>query len=79
MASGAAVEDHVLAQLAQLGLDVVVDGDLPGVDDGHVEAGADGVIQEHRVHRLAHALVAAERERQVGDAARDVHVRQLLP
>ena len=29
------------------------------------------------MHRLAHALIAAEGEGQIGDAARHVHVRQL--
>jgi hypothetical protein len=64
--------------LAQLGIDVVVDRELPGVDDAHVHAGLDGVIEEHRVHRLAHRLVAAERERQVRDAAGDMRMRQVL-
>ena len=44
--------------------------DLPGIDDRHVEAGRDGVIEEHRVHGLPHRLVAAEGKRQVGHAAR---------
>ena len=74
---GAAVEDDVLARLAQLRLDRLVDRELAGVDDAHVHAGLDRVIEEHRVHRLAHRLVAAERERQVGDAAGDVRVRQI--
>ena len=78
VASGAAVEHHVLAGLAQLRLEVVVDRHLPGIDDAHVHAGLDGVVEEHRVHRLAHRLVAAERERQVRHAARDMHVRQVL-
>ena len=64
--------------LAQLRVDVVVDGELAGVDDAHVHARLDGVVEEHRVHRLAHRLVAAERERQVRDAARDLGVRQGL-
>ncbi len=75
----APVEHHVLATRAQLGIEVVVDRDLPGVDDAHVHAGLDGVIEEHRVHGLAHRLVAAERERQVGYAAGDVNVRQVRP
>ena len=74
----AAVEDDVLARLAQLRLDRLVDRELAGVDDAHVHAGLDGVVEEHRVHRLAHRLVAAEREREVGDAAGDVRVGQGL-
>ena len=52
---GAAVEQHVLDQLAQLGLDLLVDLEHAGVDDAHVHAGLDGVVQERRVHRLADA------------------------
>ena len=74
----AAVEDDVLAGLAQFRLDRLVDRELAGVDDAHVHAGLDGVVEEHRVHRLAHRLVAAEREREVGDAAGDVRVGQGL-
>ena len=75
---GAPIEDDVLAQFAQLCGDVVVERQLSGVDDAHVHAGLDGVVEEHRVHGLAHRLVAAEGERQVRHAARDVHERHLL-
>ena len=68
---GAAVEDHVLDALEQLLRDLLVDAELPGVDDAHVEAGLDRVVEERRVHRLAHEVVAAEREREVRDAAGD--------
>ena len=60
---GAPVEHHVLAGLAQVLVDRLVDRELAGVDDAHVHAGLDGVIEEHRVHRFAHRLVAAKRER----------------
>ena len=76
---GAAVEHHVLAGLAQLGIEIVVDRDLPGIDDAHVHAGLDGMIEKHRVHGLAHRLVAAEREREVRNAARHMGVRQVGP
>ncbi len=59
---GAPVEDDVLDELEQLRRDVLVDDELAGVDDAHVEAGADRVVEEGRVHRLAHGVVAAERE-----------------
>ena len=75
---GTAVEHHVLAGFAQLRIEIVVHRHLAGIDDAHVHAGLDGVIEEHRVHRLAHRLVAAEREREVRHAAGDVHVRELL-
>src|SRR3546814_2915935 len=41
-----------------------------------VHARPDGVVEEHRMHRLPHELVAAERERHVRDAARNVAVRE---
>ena len=66
---GSAVEDDVLYQFAQLRLDLVVDRQDASVDDGHVEARCDRVVQEDRVDRLAHAVVAAERERHVRHAA----------
>ena len=72
-----AVEDDVLDPLAQLGLDVVVDRQDAGVDDRHVEAGRDRVVEEDRVDRLAHAVVAAERERDVRHAARRPRPREL--
>ena len=56
----------------------VVNGELAGIHDAEVHAGLDRVIQEHRVHGLAHGLVAAERERHVAHAAGDVRVRAAL-
>ena len=76
---GPPVEHHVLAGLAQFRIERVIDRHLPGIDDAHIHAGLDGVIEEHRMHGLAHALIAAERKRQVRHAARHVHVRQVLP
>jgi hypothetical protein len=73
-----AVEHDVFDQRAQLGRDFVVDAQLPGVDDAHVHAGLDRVVEEYGVDRLAHRLVATERERHVGDAAGDMRVRQVL-
>ena len=76
---GPAVEDDVLDVLEQILRDVLVDDELAGVDDAHVHAGLDRVIQERRVNRLADDVVAAERERQVADAAADLHARAASP
>ncbi len=76
---GAAIEHHVFHRLAQFRLDVVIDDHLPGIDDAHVHPGLDGVIEEDRMHRFAHRLVAAEREGKVRHAAGDMRVRQVLP
>ena len=72
---GAAVEEDVLDGLQQLLVDLLVDGELAGVDDAHVHPGADGVEEERRVHRLAHDLVPPEREGQVADAAAHLRAR----
>ena len=74
-----AVEHHVLDPLAQLGVEVVVDADHAGVDDAHVHPRLDRVIEEHGVDGFAHRVVAAEREADVGDAARDLGAGQVLP
>ena len=81
---GAAVEDHVFHPLAERRLDVLVDGQLPGVDDAHVQPGVDGVIQEGGVEGLADGVAgtrypwSAEGEGDVAHAAGDLHVGQQL-
>ena len=64
------IEEHVLDALLQLWLDVLVDRELPGVDDSHVETGTNRVVEEGRMHRLAHDVVAAEGEAEVRDSTR---------
>ncbi len=71
-------QDHVLDALAQFRIDVLVDGELARVHDSHRHAVADRVVQERRMHGLAHHVVAAERERHVADAAADQRVRARL-
>ena len=75
---GPPIEDDVLDVLEQIGRDVLVDGQLAGVDDAHVEARLDRVVEEGGVHRLAHDLVPAEGEREVGDAAGDLRAGAAL-
>ncbi len=75
---GAAVEHHVLHPAAQFRLDLVIDAQLPGVDDTHVHAGLDGVVEKHGVDGRTYRLVAPEREGHVGDAAGDVGMGQVL-
>ena len=74
---GAAVQQHVLHQLEQVLGDLLVDLELAGVHDPHVHAGADGVVQEGRVHGLPHRLVAAEGEGDVADPAAHLAQGQL--
>ena len=72
------VEDDILAGLAQLGIDLGIDRKLAGVDDAHIHAGRDGVIEKDRMHGLAHRLVAAKREGEIGNAAGNMDERKPL-
>ena len=74
----AAVQNDVLDRLAQLGVDLVVDGELAGVHDAHGQAGVYGVVEKDGVDRLAHRVVAPKRERDVRDAARGLGVGEGL-
>ena len=75
---GYAVQHHVFDPLAQCGLQVVVDADHARVDDAHVHARLDGVVQENGVDGLAHRVVAPETEGHVGHAAAHLGTRQVL-
>ncbi len=54
------VEHHRLDLLFELGRNVFIDGELTGVDDPHVHAVLDGVVEEDGVNRFPHRLVATE-------------------
>src|SRR6185437_8210943 len=69
------VQHDVLHHGAQIRGDLLVDGELAGVDDSHVHASGDRVVEEHRVHRLAYRVVAAERERDVAHPTAHHHTR----
>ena len=77
-AIGAAVEQHILHEFEQVFGNIIVHGQLPGIDDAHVHARPDAVVQECRVHGFAHVVVAPETERNVAHAARNLGVRQVL-
>ena len=75
---GAAVEDHIFAGRAQVGVDLIVDHQLACVDDAHIHPRLNGVVEKDRVHGFAHRVIAAKAERQVRHAARDMGVGQVL-
>ena len=68
---GPPIEQHVFDQFQQILRHLIVHGQLPGIDDAHVQPGANGVIQKCAVHRLADDVIAAKRKRNVADAAAD--------
>ena len=70
-------QNHVLHGLFQLRFNLVVHRQHPGIDDAHVQPGADGVVEKDRVHRFPHVIVASKAERYVADTARDFCARQL--
>ncbi len=72
----APVEHHVFAGLTQFRINRFVNRELTRIDDAHIHADLNGVIEEHRMHGLAHRLIAAEREGQIGNAAGNMHMRQ---
>ncbi len=74
-----AVEHHIFDFLFQLFGQVVVHRQLAGVDDTHVQAGLDGVVQKHRVNRFAHRIIAPEGERHVGYTTAHTGVGQVFP
>ena len=70
-----AVQHNVFHPLAQHRLQLVVHAHHAGVDDTHVHAGQDSVVQEHGMYRFAHRIVAAKAEGHVGHAAADLGAR----
>ena len=73
----ASIQKHVFNALAQLRLDLFVNRELSGVDNSHVEPGADRVKKERGVHRFAHGVVAAKRKRNVAHAAAHPRTRKI--
>ena len=69
MASGRRLRRTSSTRLEEVLRDFLVDGELAGVDDAHVQPGANGVVKERGVHGLADRVVAAEREGDIADAA----------
>src|SRR5690606_14780864 len=67
----------ILYPLTELRRNLGIDRELTRVDDSHIHAGFTGVVEEHRVHRLAYGIVAAEGKGDVADAAADQCVRQM--
>ena len=74
----AAVEEHVFDAVAEFRLNLLVDDELAGVDDAHVHSVANSVVEEAGVHCLAHVVVAAKAEADVGDTAADFGPRKVL-
>ena len=73
----ASIEKHILHPQEQFRLDRFVNRELPRVHDPDVQPGANRVIEKRGVHRFAHRIVAAERERNVADATACARTRKI--
>ena len=51
---------------------------MAGIDDTHGQPGFHRVVQKNSMNGLPHCIVATERKAHVGNAARDMRVRQLF-
>ena len=65
---GPAVQEHILHHREQLRFDLLVDLEHASIHDGHVETGLDCMVEESRVHRLAHGVIAPEGEGDIAQA-----------
>ena len=72
---GAAIEYEIVAELANVGLDLEIRRDLFGMDERAIEPGFDAVMQKDGVERGARGRFQPERD--VRDAERRQHARQL--
>ncbi len=69
MASGRRLKSTSSTRLPQIGGYLLVDLELAGVDDAHVEAGFDGVIEKREFMASLTRGLPRKRKRQVADAA----------
>ena len=74
----APVQYHVLDPPAKFSRYLLVHLQHPGVDDPHVQARLNRVIQKHRVNRLPHLLVPPKRKRHVTHAPAHLTIWQCL-
>ena len=72
------VQQDIFDQLQKILGNFLIHRQLSGVHNSHVQTGLDGVIEKCRVHRLAHAIVAAKREGNIADAAAHFRQRKML-
>ena len=64
-----AVEQNVLAQVAEFGFYFIVNYQLPGVYNAHVHTCFNCIVKENAVHSFAHMIVSSKAERNIGNTA----------
>src|SRR6201996_5118041 len=73
----ATVEQYILDELFQLRINLFVDLEHASVDDAHVHARTDCVIEKRRVHGFANFVVTSKTERYVRNPAADLRMGQV--
>ena len=73
-----AVQDHVFHALTQVGFEFVVHAHHARIDNAHVHARLNGVVQKYGVNGFTHRVVAAKAKRHIGHTARYFGTWQIL-
>ena len=69
------IQHHVLNTLQYIGRNVGIEHRSSRIDNTHIHPLANGMIQEHSMHRLADIIVSPKRERKIADSTTDVGAR----
>ena len=72
------VEQNVFDMFQQDRVNLFIDLQLSGIDDSHIEAGVDGVVQEGGVHGLSHHVVPSKGKRHIAESAGGLDAGTLL-
>jgi len=64
-----AVQQHILHALLKIGGNFLVNRQLTGVDDGHIQAGLDGMVEKAGVHRFPDGVIPAKRKGNIAESA----------
>ncbi len=63
------VQENILHPFLEVRGNFLIDRQLPGIDDGHVQPGLDGMIKKTGMHRLPDRVVPPEGEGDIADPA----------
>ncbi len=56
----ATIKNHIFNRFTQFFINVLVHQQFPGIDDGHIHARLDGVIQKYRMHGFTQGIIATK-------------------
>ena len=70
--------NHVFDSIPQFARNIVIYRHLRGIDNAHIHACLNGVVEEDAVNGFPYRIIATERERYIGNTAGNVGVWQML-